>query len=240
MLESLSTCSLARFALVSTFFHSILIESVVFCIGVTVSLVGAADLGVIAEGDAILLSAEVSGFSYGDVIFALLPSPCSEFGSVVDMLFTDIPLVSGSIGELFYYMYLIVLHQSFYTIYLFIDDLANITDNSFLINLGTTSSAPSDISVEYLAVDDSVAEAEECLVFSLAVDESLLDPRDIGSIDLVPSLALIRIQDRQAVCSQDQLLASLIVDCSINFNPVSITCSIDGLPINNCKFRIVY
>ena len=49
----------------------------------------------------------------------------------------------------------------------------------------------------YLAAQDDIVEDEECLVFSLSINETALDPRDQGQVDFDNSVALVRIEDEQ-------------------------------------------
>lgn len=43
-----------------------------------------------------------------------------------------------------------------------------------------------------IALDDLV-ESEECLLLTMSVNETELDPRDQGQVDLVDSVAIVRI-----------------------------------------------
>ena len=47
----------------------------------------------------------------------------------------------------------------------------------------------------YTLAIDGLIEPEECLVFTLSVDETALDPRDQGQVDISDGVTLIRIQD---------------------------------------------
>ena len=47
----------------------------------------------------------------------------------------------------------------------------------------------------YAAAEDDIIEGEECLVFTLSVNETALDPRDQGQVDISSDVALVRIED---------------------------------------------
>ncbi len=94
------------------------------------------------------------------------------------------------------------------------------------------------VSLQLLATQDDEEEDEECLVFSLAIDQTQLDSRDQGQIDLDITVALARLQDVRFTCSQLQMIASIVVNCEANFFFDEITCSFDGTTPEPCK--IIY
>ncbi len=49
--------------------------------------------------------------------------------------------------------------------------------------------------IVFSTVLDDLNEGEECLVFTLSINETQLDPRDQGQVDLSSSVALVRIND---------------------------------------------
>ena len=49
--------------------------------------------------------------------------------------------------------------------------------------------------VQFFALDDDLKEDEECLLLVLSFNEDDLDDRDKGLVDLVGSVALVRIED---------------------------------------------
>ncbi len=49
--------------------------------------------------------------------------------------------------------------------------------------------------IVFSTVLDNLNEGEECLVFTLSINETQLDPRDQGQVDLSSSVALVRIND---------------------------------------------
>ena len=88
----------------------------------------------------------------------------------------------------------------------------------------------------YVTVDDGISENEECLVFTLSVNEDELDERDRGELDIVRSVLLLRIEDGTLSCFQAQLFASILVDCDARFFFDITTCSFDGAPAERCKY----
>ena len=48
---------------------------------------------------------------------------------------------------------------------------------------------------QYSLAIDGLVEGEECLLFTVSVNETELDPRDQGLVDISNSVALFRIQD---------------------------------------------
>ena len=53
--------------------------------------------------------------------------------------------------------------------------------------------------IAYTAAQDFLVERLECLVFTLSVNETALDPRDRGQVDFSTNVALVRIQDEVIV-----------------------------------------
>ena len=49
--------------------------------------------------------------------------------------------------------------------------------------------------IVFSTVLDILNEGGECLVFTLSINETQLDPRDQGQVDLSSSVALVRIND---------------------------------------------
>lgn len=96
------------------------------------------------------------------------------------------------------------------------------------------------ISILFSSAIDNLDEEEECLVFILSVDETQLDPRDQGQVDIDSDVALGRLQDVQFTCTQNQSVASILVDCDGNFVFDEITCLIDGATPEPCKFKKFY
>ena len=54
---------------------------------------------------------------------------------------------------------------------------------------------PLPLSNIFEVVLDDMTEEEECLLFTLSINETALDPRDQGQVDIANSVALIRIED---------------------------------------------
>ncbi len=50
---------------------------------------------------------------------------------------------------------------------------------------------------EYSTSLDGLDEDEECLLFVLSINETELDPRDVGQVDLSNNVALLRIIDEE-------------------------------------------
>lgn len=89
----------------------------------------------------------------------------------------------------------------------------------------------------YNIVNEGISENEECLIFTLSVNEDDLDERDRGALDFVRSVLLLRIEDTDPdiTCSQAQSLAEILVGCDVNFAIDQTTCSFDGTPAEPCK-----
>lgn len=92
-----------------------------------------------------------------------------------------------------------------------------------------------NVSIQVLATQDDVQEEEECLVFSLTINETQLDVRDRGEVDLDISVTLARLQDVRFTCIQSQSIGTIVVNCDGNFLFDEITCSFDGLTPEPCK-----
>ena len=56
-------------------------------------------------------------------------------------------------------------------------------------------SPPQTFLYSYAAAQDDLVEPEECLVLIMSVNETALDPRDQGQVDISDGVALVRIQD---------------------------------------------
>ena len=88
-----------------------------------------------------------------------------------------------------------------------------------------------------MAIHDGLNEPEECLVFYLSINETALDPRDRGQVDIARNVALLRIQDPALSCTQNQThINSILVDCDANFPFSKIACSFDDDPPKPCEF----
>ena len=97
-------------------------------------------------------------------------------------------------------------------------------------------SRPPVILHQYTIVNDGISENEECLVFTLSVDEDELDARDRGNLDILRSVLLLRIEDGTLRCFQALNFASILVDCDADFVFDITTCSFDGAPAERCKY----
>ena len=90
--------------------------------------------------------------------------------------------------------------------------------------------------VTFVVIQDVLIEPEECLVFNLSVNETALDPRDRGRVDIVKNVALLRVQDPALTCTQDRsLITSILVDCEANFPFSQVAYSIDDAPLQPCE-----
>ena len=49
--------------------------------------------------------------------------------------------------------------------------------------------------IVFSSAQDDLVEGDECLVFTLSINETQLDPRDQGQVDFSSSVALVRILD---------------------------------------------
>ena len=76
------------------------------------------------------------------------------------------------------------------------DDLVNSTARTvILVPVNRFFSRPQPELILFSAVPDDLDEGRECLVFTLSINETQLDPRDQGQVDLSTSVALVRILD---------------------------------------------
>ena len=73
------------------------------------------------------------------------------------------------------------------------EDLVNATVET--VGLFAGGFIPPFVSVAYVAEEDDIRENAECLVLTLSVDEDALVERDRGQVDIIRSVALLRIQD---------------------------------------------
>ena len=89
-----------------------------------------------------------------------------------------------------------------------------------------------------MARQDDLNEPEECLVFILSINETALDPRDRGQVDIKRTVAPLKIQDPTLTCTQNQSLqANILVDCLANFIFSEVACSFDDAAPQPCKFK---
>ena len=123
------------------------------------------------------------------------------------------------------------------------DDL--LKGDSLILNVnlamsGVLPSIPSQ-TVTLMAIQDDLIESEECLVFSLSIIETALDPRDRGQVDIARTVALLRIQDPALMCTQDRsLVSTILLNCEANFPFDEVSCSFDGAPLQSCKWIWLY
>ena len=74
------------------------------------------------------------------------------------------------------------------------DDLVNSAARTVILAPGNRLFPFSELIV-FSTVLDILNEGEECLVFTLSINETQLDPRDQGQVDLSSSVALVRINE---------------------------------------------
>ena len=67
------------------------------------------------------------------------------------------------------------------------------------------------------AYQDGIAEQSEGFVLLLAIDESELDPRDVGSVSLSRSVYLVRINQSGIIPSIHKIIISLIGNRLISY-----------------------
>ncbi|XP_064395240.1 uncharacterized protein LOC135342430 isoform X2 [Halichondria panicea] len=170
------------------------------------------DLRILAEGQSIFLMVDGRGFSYGSIPVEVTPLPCSDYPGDLSALFSDIPTASITL-----------------------DDLIGASPRT--VSLPPLGSG--QISILFSSSIDNLDEEEECLVFILSVDETQLDPRDQGQVDIDSDVALGRLQDVQFTCTQNQSVASILVDCDGNFVFDEITCLFDGATPEPCNLPLV-
>ena len=115
----------------------------------------------------------------------------------------------------------------------FSDDLVSGDTVVFNLHLGNPLIDPLR-PFAFSTLQDNMMEEEECLVFTLSINETALDPRDRGQVDLANDVALLRIQDPALMCTQALSLASILVDCDANFPFGAVSCSFDEGPPQPC------
>lgn len=59
---------------------------------------------------------------------------------------------------------------------------------------------PPSGSAGFSPIIDGIQEELECLVLEVSINESLLDPRDQGQVDISNGVALVRIEDLSGEC----------------------------------------
>ena len=123
--------------------------------------------------------------------------------------------------------------------YCFSEDLSSADTVVFNLHLGNPLIDPPQ-PFAFLTSQDDMMEEEECLVFTLSINETALDPRDQGQVDLANDVALLRIQDPALMCTQALSLASIFVDCDANFPFGAVSCSFDGGSAQPCMCSIDY
>ena len=122
----------------------------------------------------------------------------------------------------------------------FSDDLLSGDRVVYNLHLGNPLIFVPPLPSAFLALQDDMTEEEECLVFVLSINETALDPRDQGQVDIANDVALLRIQDPALMCTQAESLASIFVDCDANFPFGAVNCSFDGGLPQPCKLSIHY
>ena len=151
----------------------------------------------VSEGAQATLAIEGSGFAYGNVPARVTPLPCSDYPGDLSALFDNVPAASASLGRC---RKQCVAPLSFgHGTILFLINAADLVDKDPMTSdLFVRSGFASGVGIafqQYSLAIDGLVEGEECLLFIMSVNETELDPRDRGLVDITNGVALFRIQD---------------------------------------------
>ncbi len=105
-------------------------------------------------------------------------------------------LLATTITNAIYYMYAQKRCLIQCVVYCPTDDLVNSTARTVILGPVNRFFFPRlPELIVFSTVRDNLNEGEECLVFTLSINETQLDPRDQGQVDFSSSVALVRIND---------------------------------------------